>query len=144
MWWCTPLPDASFSCRLLYDRHLSVHMAFELRDELIDKVKKTTNLGSTTSKWILNNFSSDECLFRNCQAMRNLIFSFWFKATSLLECLFGSLKKDNKEALRKGRLCEVLDDLFFFLDIRLYKIVSDLQFLKSKNAFWESKPPKDH
>lgn len=138
------MPDASFSCRLLYDRYLSVHMAFELRDDLIAKVNRTTNLGSKISKWILNNFSSEESMFRNAQAMRNLIFSFWFKATSLLECLFGSLKKDKKAALKKGRLFEVLDDVFFFLDIRLYKLVSDLQSLKSKNEFWESKPPKEH
>ena len=134
----------SFSCRLLYDRYISVHMAFQLRDELIAKVEKTKNMDSSTSKWIIANFASDESLFRNCQAMRNHIFTFWFKATSLLECLFGHIKKDNKSNLKKGRLFEVLSDLFFFFNIRLNKIVSDLRELLARNAFMETSPPKNH
>ncbi len=134
----------AFSCRLLYDRYISVHMAFELRDELIAKVRTTKNMDSTTSKWILANFESDESLFRNCQAMRNHIFTFWFKATSLLECLFGHIKKDRKSDLKKGRLFEVLSDLFFFFNIRLNKIVSDLRELLARNAFMETSPPKNH
>jgi hypothetical protein len=134
----------SFFCRLLYDRYLSVHMAFQLRDELIDKVKKTTNLDSKIRKWIESNFTSNESLFRNCQAMRNHIFTFWFKATSLLECLFGHIKKDNKNNLKKGRLFEVLSDLFFFFNIRLNKIAADLSHLLSHNEFMETNPPKKH
>ena len=134
----------SFSCRLLYDRYISVHMAFQLRDELIAKVKGTHNIDSTTCKWIIANFESDENLFRNCQAMRNHIFTFWFKATSLLECLFGHIKKDNKTNLKKGRLFEVLSDLFFFFNLRLEKIAVDLKDLRSRNAFMESNPPKNH
>ena len=63
----------SCSCRLLYDRYLSVHMAFQLRDELIAKAKSTTNLDSKMRKWIVANFEDDANLFRNCQAMRNHI-----------------------------------------------------------------------
>ena len=119
-------------------------MAFQLRDELIAKVKDTKNIDSKTSKWIIANFASDESLFRNCQAMRNHIFTFWFKATSLLECLFGNIKKENKSNLKKGRLFEVLSDLFFFFNLRLEKIAVDLKDLRSRNAFMESNPPKNH
>jgi hypothetical protein len=119
-------------------------MAFQLRDELIAKVKGTHNIDSKTGKWIIANFESDENLFRNCQAMRNHIFTFWFKATSLLECLFGHIKKDNKTNLKKGRLFEVLSDLFFFFNLRLEKIAVDLKDLRSRNAFMESNPPKTH
>jgi hypothetical protein len=134
----------SFSCSLLYDRYISVHMAFQFRDELIAKVKSTTNLDSKTGRWIIANFASDESLFRNCQALRNHIFTFWFKATSLLECLFGHIKKGNKSNLKKGRLFEVLSDLFFFFNIRLNKIAVDLRESLSRNAFMESNPPKNH
>jgi hypothetical protein len=119
-------------------------MAYQLRDELISKVKATKNIDSKASKWILANFESNESLFRNCQAMRNHIFTFWFKATSLLECLFGHIKKDNKSNLKKGRLFEVLSDLFFFFNLRLNKIAVDLRDLLARNAFMESNPPKNH
>ena len=131
-------------CRLLYDRFLSVHMAFQLRDEMIAKVEATKNLDSTTGKWICANFATDANLFRNCQALRNHIFTFWFKATSLLECLFGHIKKDNKRNLKKGRLFDVLSDLFWFFTIRLSKIGSDLRELLARGDFMESNPPKNH
>lgn len=119
-------------------------MVLDLRDELILKVTNTTNMCGKTRRWILANFSDDDSVSRNCQGMRNHIFSFWFKATSLLECLFGHVKKGNKAALKRGRLFEVLEDVFFFVDIRVHKIASDLRDLKAKGAFMESKPPKEH
>jgi len=121
-----------------------MQMVLDLRDELIVKVHATANMCGKTKRWILSNFSDDDSVFRNCQGMRNHIFSFWFKATSLLECMFGHVKKGNKEALKRGRLCEVLEDVFCFVDIRVHKIASDLQDLKAKGAFMESKPPKEH
>ena len=121
-----------------------MQMTFDLRDELIAKIRGTTNMCGKTRTWILSNFGTDENLMRNCQGMRNLLFSFWFKSTSLLECMFGHVKKGNKAALKRGRLFEVLDDVFFFLDIRVHKIASNLKDLMSKQAFMESKPPKEH
>ena len=119
-------------------------MVLDLRNELIEKVQGTANMCGKTKRWILSNFSDDDSVSRNCQGMRNHIFSFWFKATSLLECMFGNVTKGNKEALKRGRLFEVLEDVFYFVDIRVHKIASDLQDLKSKGAFMESKPPKEH
>jgi hypothetical protein len=121
-----------------------MQMVLDLRDELVEKVQGTANMCGKTRRWILSNFSDDDSVFRNCQGMRNHMFTFWFKATSLLECMFGHVKKNNKEALKRGRLFEVLEDVFYFVDIRVHKIASDLQDLKAKRAFMESKPPKEH
>lgn len=121
-----------------------MQMVLDLRDELISKVQETANMCGKTKRWILANFSDDIHVSTNCQGMRNHLFSFWFKATSLLECMFGHVKKGNKEALKRGRLFEVLEDVFFFVDIRVHKIASDLRDLREKGAFMESKPPKEH
>ena len=46
--------------------------------------------------------------------------------------MFGHVKKGNKAALKRGRLFEVLEDVFFFVDIRVHKIASDLRDLRDK------------
>ncbi len=131
-----------FLCRILYDRYMSKQMTFQLRDQLIEKVKATSNMCGKTKKWILSNFEDDAKLTTNSQGMRNHIFTFWFKATSLIECMFGHVKKN--KALKRGRLNEVLDNVFHFIDIRNSKIAHDLEKLQSKRAFMETNPPKQH
>jgi hypothetical protein len=118
-------------------------MTCDLRDELIEKVQETKNMCAKSRNWILSNFGDDQNLMRNSQGMRNHIFTFWFKATSLIECMFGHVKKD-KDVLKRGRLYDVLESLFHFMDIRIFKIASDLKNLQLKHAFMEMNPPKDH
>jgi hypothetical protein len=45
---------------LLYNRDLSFHMAYEIRDELLSLVLRSQNISKTTKDWFIRHFSTDE------------------------------------------------------------------------------------
>ena len=48
--------------RLIYDRHISLTMAFELRDKLIADVNACDAVSAKTREWIKKTFGSDEAM----------------------------------------------------------------------------------
>jgi hypothetical protein len=134
--------------RLLYGKDISHHMATEIRDELLHKLAPNgtnggkANLNSKTRKWIEANFGTDMAMSTNSQAFRNFIFTAWYRATSLLEQMFGRWKRGRSASLKRGLLYECMADVFAFVDLQIKKIANNLLKLQEAHKFMDCKPPK--
>ncbi len=155
-----PADIKELACNLLYGRCLSIHMAYETRDELIRKVAESS-LCQTTKNWFGKTFNCDEGMKTNTQAFRNFIMTASYSSDSLIEVFFRNnkglkeerctlavphlfdLTRTRSAALKRGLLHETLDKHFTFVDVRMSKVSGALQSLEKDGYFMDQDARKD-
>ena len=155
-----PADIKELACDLLYGRCLSIHMAYEIRDELIKRVAESS-LCSTTKNWFGKTFNCDEGMETNTQAFRNFMMTSGYCSDSLIEVFFRNCKGLKEErctlaiphffvltrtrsaGLKRGLLHETLDKHFTFVDVRMSKVSLALQTLLKNDQFVDQDSRKD-